>query len=376
MDLLEILVNQGLLHKSNGQYFWMQSSYPSANISLRTATADRVQLRHLINGKYEIFGTVDKISSFWMVHPEAIYLHEGLSYLVDELDLINNTAALHLVEEDYYTEPQEAMDVEILSRQNETPATNCLLGYGDLRITNLVTGYKKIKNTTHEVLGLEKIDLPAYTFDTTGMWLVLAERLVKQLRENGLWLNDANDYGSDWADIRLQVRERDGRLCRHCGKPEKGSQHHIHHIVPFRMLTERAAANRLDNLITLCSNCHQLAEMHTYVRSGLTGLAYALRHLLPLHLMCDSHDIEVHGDPQSGLFEGRPALILLDAIPGGIGLSRLAYDMIISTLPNVFSFIQACTCLDGCPSCIGPAGEQGYGGKKETLALLELIIHG
>ena len=72
----------------------------------------------------------------------------------------------------------------------------------------------------------------------------------------------------------------------------------------------------------------------TYVRSGLTGLAYALRHILPLHLMCDFKDIEVHSDPQSALFEQKPAIIIFDAIPGGIGLSQMSYDKIITIVAH------------------------------------------
>jgi DEAD/DEAH box helicase domain-containing protein len=139
------------------------------------------------------------------------------------------------------------------------------------------------------------------------------------------------------------------------------------------MFQESEKANLLENLVTLCPDCHQKAEMLTYVRSGLTGLAYALRHILPLYLMCEFKDIEVNSDPQSALFEQKPALIIFDAIPGGIGLSQMSYDKIITLLPILYTFIAECQCSDGCPSCIGPAGEEGYGGKKETLAILDLI---
>jgi len=139
------------------------------------------------------------------------------------------------------------------------------------------------------------------------------------------------------------------------------------------MNSDHAKANDPDNLITLCPNCHQKAEMLTYVRSGLTGFAYALRHILPLHLMCDIEDIEVHSDPQSSILDSKPSVIVFDAIQGGIGLSRLAYDKIVTILPVLHDFIEQCPCRDGCPSCIGPAGEDGYGGKSETLAILKLI---
>jgi DEAD/DEAH box helicase domain-containing protein len=142
------------------------------------------------------------------------------------------------------------------------------------------------------------------------------------------------------------------------------------------MFTDLSRANSLENLTTLCPNCHQKAEMLTYVRSGLAGLAYILRHILPLHLMCDIADIEVHHDPQSTILDQKPVIIIFDAIAGGIGLSSLAFEKIASLLPYLYNFIEQCPCQDGCPSCIGPGGEAGSGGKKETLAILGCISRG
>ncbi len=359
--------------KSNGKYYWMKSDYPSSAFNLRSTSADRVDLKRLEDDRWKIFGTVDRISAFWMVHPGAIYLHEGQTYLVDNLNLDENSSILHPVTEDYFTEPQETLDIQVTSNQHEEQHLNFSMGYGDLRVTSQVVGYRKIKNFTHEILGSGTVDLPEFTFDTTGMWMVLDDGTVDQLRSSGFWLNDPNDYGKDWENTRNLVRSRDGYRCQNCGLPENGKSHHVHHLVPFRMFHDTDNANQLDNLVTLCPGCHQKAEMLTYVRSGLTGLAYALRHILPLHLMCDFKDIEVHSDPQSGIFDQKASIIIFDAIPGGIGLSRMAYDKINSMLPVLHNFISQCPCKDGCPSCIGPAGEEGYGGKKETLAILDLI---
>nr|MBC8446280.1 hypothetical protein [Chloroflexota bacterium] len=38
-----------------------------------------------------------------------------------------------------------------------------------------------------------------------------------------------------------------------------------------------------------------------------------------------------------------------------------------------YELVAACECTDGCPSCVGPAGEGGAGGKEETLAILEAL---
>ena len=110
------------------------------------------------------------------------------------------------------------------------------------------------------------------------------------------------------------------------------------------------------------------------MRSGLSGLAFTLGHLAPLFLMCDSSDLGVHADPQSKLADGKPVVVLFDQIPAGIGFSERLFELHDEILLRAHQLISSCECLDGCPSCVGPGGEQGKGAKSETLALLEELI--
>ena len=43
---------------------------------------------------------------------------------------------------------------------------------------------------------------------------------------------------------------------------------------------------------------------------------------------------------------------------------------------HALELVATCGCTDGCPSCVGPPGEEGYGGKRETLAILEQLTTG
>lgn len=71
-----------------------------------------------------------------------------------------------------------------------------------------------------------------------------------------------NDYGELWVDRRREALERDNYRCRGCGigqeehreKHDEGLQ--VHHIVPYRSFEEDIEAHRLDNLVSLCVDCH------------------------------------------------------------------------------------------------------------------------
>jgi DEAD/DEAH box helicase domain-containing protein len=42
-------------------------------------------------------------------------------------------------------------------------------------------------------------------------------------------------------------------------------------------------------------------------------------------------------------------------------------------MARTLELVSECECKDGCPSCVGPGGENGYGGKQETLEILKLL---
>ncbi|MBN2678207.1 MAG: DEAD/DEAH box helicase [Anaerolineaceae bacterium] len=382
-EFLQYLEQNSQLHSNDGTYFWIADQYPASNVSLRNISPDRYLLQVEEEDRLRTIGQVDGESAFWMVHPQAVYLHEGQPYLVENLDLEHHIARLSLFVGDYYTDTISNTSVVSNSILKEDTCPGCVRAYGELSVTTQVTGFKQIRWYTHEQLGTGEVTLPASTLTTLGYWLMLKEDTVERLRAMGAWTNDSNQYGPGWNKLRGQIRARDGFICQACGKPEApGQQHDIHHKVPFRAFTNPEAANQPDNLVTLCSICHRRAELSVRMRSGLSGLAYLVGNLAPLFLMCDAHDIGIHSDPLAVLHSGllgdgpHPSVVVYDAIPGGIGLSERLYELQTELLARALESVKDCPCSDGCPSCVGPGGEFGSGGKNETRAILEAILDG
>lgn len=371
---LELLSQNGELHAQADRYFWMADQYPAGEISLRNATPDQISL--VVQGAYktETIGQVDLNSAYWMVHPKAVYLHEGTSYLVEDLDLENGTAYLQQAAIDYYTQAKKQTQVEEKSQIKTELVSGGAKTLGEILVTTQVVGYKKIRWFTHEFLGSGEVKLPPTFLNTIGYWISLDQATVDQLKSQDLWNAAPNDYGPDWDAIRQQVLRRDGERCQICGATGNGQALHVHHLQPLRSFTNLATANQLQNLITLCPSCHQLAEMGVRIRSGMAGFSYVLHSLAPLLLMCDGEDIDVHFDPNSKLGNGQPTVVLFDNIPGGLGLSENLYGLHQELLQQAYETVSYCECEDGCPSCVGPVGEEGSGGKEETLAILKALL--
>jgi len=394
-EYLDFLLSNQEAHFSNEKYYWMVDQYPAANISLRSASPQSVVLQATAeDGKPFAVGTVDGESAAWMVHPGAIYMHEGQQYFVQELDLERHIAQLVPVGLDYYTEAQQRSEIQVLYSNAQAAVPGGDKAFGEIQVTTQVIGFKKLRWFTYENLGEEPLDLPPSELQTTGYWLSLSEETISRLREAGAWSNDPNDYGPDWPKIRDRVRARDEYRCQVCGAPENGRQHDVHHKTPFRWFLRNATtlvpagqtqrslqwviqqANQLDNLTTLCHTCHQKAEQNVRMRSGLAGLGFVLGNLAPLFLMCDTRDLGVHVDPAGTINPqaetgGQPSVVLYDLVPAGIGFSQKLFEIHDELIRRAFELVSECACEDGCPSCVGPGGENGIGGKAETLAILK-----
>jgi DEAD/DEAH box helicase domain-containing protein len=375
-EYLQFMVANQDAHFSNEKYFWMRDQYPAANISLRSASPQSVVLQAAAeDGKPTTIGTVDGESAAWMVHPGAIYMHEGQQYFVQEFDLEGHVAQLVPVGLDYYTEAQKNSEIEVLNEMAQSAIPGGLKAYGEIQVTTQVVGYRKIRWFTYETLGQESLEMPPSQLQTTGYWLSLSEEIVNRLRDAGVWTNDSNEYGPDWPKIRERVRARDGFKCQVCGTPETTRQHDVHHKMPFRSFIrngqiDRELANRLENLATLCPSCHHKVEQNVRIRSGLAGLGFVLGNLAPLFLMCDTRDLGVHTDP-AGTINGQPSVVLYDLVPAGIGFSQKLFEMHDELIQRALELVGQCPCEDGCPSCVGPGGENGVGGKQETLEILK-----
>jgi DEAD/DEAH box helicase domain-containing protein len=125
-------------------------------------------------------------------------------------------------------------------------------------------------------------------------------------------------------------------------------------------------------------------------RDGVVGLAFAMRQIAQLLLMCDRQDIGVSignaddsapvDDPsravtRSGLpvsLPEEPRIFIYDHYPGGIGFSQPLFAMHGDLLARTAELIARCECEHGCPTCVGPVGDTGPLAKTVALRILDL----
>jgi DEAD/DEAH box helicase domain-containing protein len=121
-------------------------------------------------------------------------------------------------------------------------------------------------------------------------------------------------------------------------------------------------------------------------RDGVVALAFAIRQVAQLLLMCDGHDIGISidtgeqidpatgGGPPAIAADRSPRLFIYDNYPGGIGFSQPLFRMHGELLEGTRRLIADCDCESGCPGCVGPIGNTGPLAKAAALRILGLLI--
>jgi DEAD/DEAH box helicase domain-containing protein len=180
-EVLEYLKEKNVLRHTDGKYFWMSEIYPAEQISLRSASPDNVVIIEKSKGD-RVIGEVDLFSAPIIVHQEAIYMHGTNQFHVDELDWDRKKAYVREVSVDYFTDAITKTNIKVLSVDEKKEFSTMVLSYGEVNVSTVTTGYKKIKLFTHENVGAGRVHLPEIEMATSSLWLDFEAEFIDSLK--------------------------------------------------------------------------------------------------------------------------------------------------------------------------------------------------
>ncbi len=179
------LEGEGFLRHRNPRWYPAPSViYPAQDINIRTTSAESYGLVDVSTGC--LLETVGSAVALSQIHPGAIYIHQGESYLVTELDLIAHTAYCRPTDATYYTQAKDVTDLRMLKVSQEKAFGQGRVHLGEVEVTNRVIGFRKKRVFTEEVIAEEPLDLPAQSFNTVALWFNIPPPVETQLAQAGL----------------------------------------------------------------------------------------------------------------------------------------------------------------------------------------------
>ncbi|MCC6619576.1 MAG: DEAD/DEAH box helicase [Chloroflexi bacterium] len=180
--LLDVLAEDGWIRRADDErYYWAHENFPASDFSLRTGAPENVVIVDVTGDRHRVLGEVDLFAAPLLVHPKAIYIHQGVQYHVDRLDWEERKAFVTRTDVDYYTDADLGITLKVLEVFEGADAPPAgLRQRGEVMVAWKVTMFKKLKYHTHENVGWGSIDLPETEMHTTATWLVPPADLVNR----------------------------------------------------------------------------------------------------------------------------------------------------------------------------------------------------
>jgi DEAD/DEAH box helicase domain-containing protein len=309
-DALDYLARHGLIHEAGGRHYWSGEAFPASNVSLRSIGWDNFVIVDIENGKS--IAELDFRATHTMLHEQAIYQHDAEQFQVERLDFDNHKAFVRKVAPDYFTTALTYRTVGVIEEREHGTLGPALSGFGDVKVVEKVTGYKKIKFFTHENAGYGDVHLPELQKHTTSFWLTLPEHVV-------------TSFGVPRALVIAALR---------------------------------GVGQALETVAALALMCDPRDLGRTLGDGEEDGAAPGRDPF----------------EKRTGGFD--PTLFLFDTMPGGVGLAERVFERSGELLERAHSLITSCSCRSGCPACVGPTEGDGSEKRLASKILEALLPAG
>jgi DEAD/DEAH box helicase domain-containing protein len=165
-QVVAALLADGSLRRRSGRYFPAPGVDAYAGVDIRGCPGGQVVIVESDTGR--LLGSVGAGQAPSSLHPGAVYLHQGESYLVDSLEPEGGIAFVHPEDPGYATFARELTDIEVTGDGERAWFGPVSLGLVPVTVTNRVVGYLR-RRPTGEVIDFVELDMPAHTLPTTAV---------------------------------------------------------------------------------------------------------------------------------------------------------------------------------------------------------------
>lgn len=174
------LIDDGLLRRRPGGYFPAPGVDPHPAVDIRGSTGGQIAI--LETGTGRVLGTTGTGQAPATVHPGAVYLHQGETYVVDDLDFEDGIALVHAQDPGYTTSAREVTDIAVTGDGELSSHGPVTVGVVPVSVSNTVTGYLR-RALDGEVIDFVELDMPTRTLDTVAVMCTITP---EALSDNGI----------------------------------------------------------------------------------------------------------------------------------------------------------------------------------------------
>lgn len=175
MEVADALVDDGLLRRRGSGYFAAPGLDPHPAVNIRGSSGDQIAILEADTGR--LLGGVEAGRAALSVHPGAVYLHQGETYVVEVLDFEEGVALVRAEDPGYATYAREITDIAVTGAGERKAFGDVVLGLVPVAVTNQVIGYLR-RTPAGEVIDFVELDMPTRRLETVAvMYTITPEAL-------------------------------------------------------------------------------------------------------------------------------------------------------------------------------------------------------
>ncbi|KAB5572407.1 hypothetical protein GE09DRAFT_956103 [Coniochaeta sp. 2T2.1] len=152
---------------------------PSKFVSIRDTEEDHFAIIDITNNRNVVLEELEASRATFTIYDGAIFLHQGVTYLVRDFNPDKGMARVEKVKVDWTTEQRDYTDIDPVETEaiKRIPGSLSSAYHGAIRITQVVFGYFKV-DRRNRILDAVAVDNPPVVRHSKGMWLDVPKRAL------------------------------------------------------------------------------------------------------------------------------------------------------------------------------------------------------
>lgn len=320
-----------------------------------------------------VVGTMNQELVIYEAYKNAIYIHNGESYVIKSVDFDVKNIYISKTAVRYFTDPLTNTEINIVNVEKSIKFKEVELFYGDVDVKSQVIGFSKRDIGSYERMEDVIFEDTVYirNFPTKALWFTMPqdwevrvlslskhEKIIDLLK----FLEDVGLERSRLEHIRQVVSDPSFKLQK------------INDILDgiSKNLFKKMGYGKERELEDFTNSTNKISEVYI---GGLHGSEHSMIGIFSIIAMNDRWDIGGVSTPFHHQ-TGKPTIFIYDGFEGGIGYSEKGFERFKELVDISYKNVSNCGCLNGCPSCIlSPKCGNGneFLDKAGTKVLLSLL---
>ncbi|ODQ51507.1 P-loop containing nucleoside triphosphate hydrolase protein [Saitoella complicata NRRL Y-17804] len=184
-DDLGMLADARMMRDGEGFYHCHPrfKPYPSKHVAIRDVESDGFAVVDVTNNRNVVLEEIEPTRAIFTIYEGAIFMHQGYSYIVRELNIDSKIAKVQLANVDWITRPRDFTDVDPIETQmiRRIRGSRSRAFYGHIRVTAVVFGFFKL-DRRNNILDTVEVDNPPIVIDTKGLWIDVPKEALEILK--------------------------------------------------------------------------------------------------------------------------------------------------------------------------------------------------